>query len=250
MTRDRIRHKNLPPWVCVWLCISVHRVAPRRLIRRPAALSAAQSHSRRASFVMGSSRSGSSSSSSSSSSSIESDGSTDGFSKLKKTKKPKDKKKKKDKSKTEGTHLPPAVGTPSHGHAFHNPPPPYHLDQHASHMHIGEHDGAFAFPHPQPHAHTPEIPIPHGGPAPATSGSGTAGNTIPPQGRRFQTRTEVPFPPVSEVGPAPFVDYGGVPVWVGSAIFEDSVHPCKLVPTLEPYCRVPYGGGEYEHHGR
>jgi len=87
----------------------------------------------------------------------------------------------------------------------------------------------------------------HGGPS---NGPIVDGVTLPPQGRRFQTRTEVPFPPVSEVGPAPFADYGGSPVWVGSAIFEDSVHPCKLVPTLTPCCSVPYGGGEHAHHGR
>lgn len=197
--------------------------------------------------VMGRSRS--SSSSSSSSSSVKSDGSTDGFSKLKKTKKSKDETKKK--HKTEGAHLPPPLEALGLGHTPHIAPPAYHAyhaDHHASHMYIGEHDGAFAFPYPHPHARVPEIPIPHGGPA--ASVSGAVGGIIPPQGRRFQTRTEAPFPPVSEVGPAPFADYGGAPVWVGSAIFEDSVHPCKIVPTLEPCCRVPYGGGEYEHRGR
>ena len=39
-------------------------------------------------------------------------------------------------------------------------------------------------------------------------------------------------------------------VFVGSAIFEDSVHPCKIVPSISPSCRVPYGGTEREHHGR
>lgn len=40
------------------------------------------------------------------------------------------------------------------------------------------------------------------------------------------------------------------PVFVGSAIFDDSVHPCKIVPSIRPPCRVPYGGTEREHHGR
>ena len=40
------------------------------------------------------------------------------------------------------------------------------------------------------------------------------------------------------------------PVFVGSAIFDDSVHPCKIVPSVRPPCRVPYGGTECEHNGR
>ena len=37
---------------------------------------------------------------------------------------------------------------------------------------------------------------------------------------------------------------------MGSAIFNDSVHPCKIVPSLRPPCRVAYGGAEREHNGR
>lgn len=116
-------------------------------------------------------------------------------------------------------------------------------------MQIGEHDGAF------PIARTPEIPIPHGGPLPVPSSShdhNAATASVPPQGRRFQTRTTAPFPTPDVVGPPPFADLGGEPVYVGSAVFEnpDSVHPCKLVPTIDPPCRVPYGGTEYGHHGR
>jgi len=40
------------------------------------------------------------------------------------------------------------------------------------------------------------------------------------------------------------------PVFVGSAIFDDSVHPCKIAPSVRPPCRVPYGGTEREHLGR
>lgn len=40
------------------------------------------------------------------------------------------------------------------------------------------------------------------------------------------------------------------PVYVGSAIFEDSVHPCKIAPSVHPSCRVAYGGTEKDHHGR
>ena len=40
------------------------------------------------------------------------------------------------------------------------------------------------------------------------------------------------------------------PVYVGSAIFEDSVHPCKIAPSVHPSCRVAFGGIEKDHHGR
>lgn len=47
------------------------------------------------------------------------------------------------------------------------------------------------------------------------------------------------------------MDANGVsPVYVGSAIFDDSVHPCKIAPSVHPPCRVPYGGTEHDHHGR
>ncbi|KAF8318417.1 hypothetical protein DL93DRAFT_2054570 [Clavulina sp. PMI_390] len=75
---------------------------------------------------------------------------------------------------------------------------------------------------------------------------------VPPQGRRFQTRTTAEFPGVDIVGPPPFTDYGGEPIYVGSAIMEDppSVHPCKLAPHLENVCMVSYGGQELGHQGR
>ncbi|KAG8693007.1 hypothetical protein FRC08_009381 [Ceratobasidium sp. 394] len=50
--------------------------------------------------------------------------------------------------------------------------------------------------------------------------------------------------------PTEFRDLGGEPVYVASALMDGSVHPCKCVPRFERPCRVPYGGGEYEHHGR
>ena len=39
-------------------------------------------------------------------------------------------------------------------------------------------------------------------------------------------------------------------VFVGSAIFEGSVHPCKIDFSLFPPCRVPWGGSEIAHYGR
>jgi len=47
------------------------------------------------------------------------------------------------------------------------------------------------------------------------------------------------------------MDANGVsPVYVGSAILDDSVHPCKIAPSVHPPCRVAYGGTEKDHHGR
>jgi len=44
---------------------------------------------------------------------------------------------------------------------------------------------------------------------------------------------------------------GKSPVFIGSALMQDSVHPCKIVPKIqnEP-CRVAYGGREIAHEGR
>jgi Protein of unknown function (DUF3421) len=61
------------------------------------------------------------------------------------------------------------------------------------------------------------------------------------------------FPELDKTGAPPFMDADGhSPVFMGSAIMQSSVHPCKIGPHLEPpsACRVSYGGHEYEHHGR
>jgi hypothetical protein len=60
----------------------------------------------------------------------------------------------------------------------------------------------------------------------------------------------------------------GSPIYFGSALFERSVHPCKIGPHLNPHAHVPYGmydtftchplsysfvplgGREQGHHGR
>ena len=76
-------------------------------------------------------------------------------------------------------------------------------------------------------------------------------NLPPPSGFRIPIASNAEFPPLNQVGPPPCVDANGVsPVYVGSAIFDDSVHPCKIAPSVHPPCRVPYGGTERAHHGR
>ena len=60
------------------------------------------------------------------------------------------------------------------------------------------------------------------------------------------------FPGIERTREAPFTDADGrSPVFIGSALMQDSVHPCKIVPSIqnEP-CRVSYGGSEVAHEGR
>lgn len=73
----------------------------------------------------------------------------------------------------------------------------------------------------------------------------------PPSGYRLPLATTAAFPSPQETGQPPFYDADGVsPVFIGSALMERSVHPCKIGPHLQPFASVPYGGGEHGHHGR
>jgi len=73
----------------------------------------------------------------------------------------------------------------------------------------------------------------------------------PPSGFRVPLTTTAPFPDPNQAGQPPCYDADGVsPVFIGSALLDRSVHPCKIGPHLQPYASVPYGGGEYGHHGR
>lgn len=72
----------------------------------------------------------------------------------------------------------------------------------------------------------------------------------PPSGHRILLRTDAQFPPARAYGPSLSIDSDGRPVYIGSALFDRAVHPCKIVPHLEPTpVHVPYGAGEHEHHG-
>jgi Protein of unknown function (DUF3421) len=77
---------------------------------------------------------------------------------------------------------------------------------------------------------------------------------MPPSGYRIPLSTQGPeFPGLDKTRAAPFTDGDGrSPVFIGSALMQYSVHPCKIAPHLAPpsACRVPYGGLEHAHHGR
>jgi hypothetical protein len=76
-------------------------------------------------------------------------------------------------------------------------------------------------------------------------------NRPPPSGIRIPLHSNSTFPNLTYTKPPPCYDADGVsPVFIGSAIFERSVHPCKIVPHLPNPCRVPYGSAEVEHIGR
>ncbi|KAH9942763.1 hypothetical protein B0H21DRAFT_750247 [Amylocystis lapponica] len=100
---------------------------------------------------------------------------------------------------------------------------------------------------PTPHGDTPRFPTPHDPPAAPPPYSTS---TPPPSGFRVALSTDAPIPEHHQLGPPVGADADGSPVFVGSALFQNSVHPCKVVPHLQPPCRVPYGGAEREHHGR
>lgn len=73
----------------------------------------------------------------------------------------------------------------------------------------------------------------------------------PPSGYRIPLTTDQPFPDQLQTRYPPFVDSDGHnPIFVGSALMERSVHPCKISPMMQPPVRVGYGGGEVSHHGR
>ena len=74
---------------------------------------------------------------------------------------------------------------------------------------------------------------------------------VPPSGYRILLGQNVQFPPLDRLGlPPAFNSDSSTPVFIGSAIFPNSVHPCRIVPSLNSPCRVLFGGSEVEHHER
>ncbi|KAF8992833.1 hypothetical protein BDQ17DRAFT_1392762 [Cyathus striatus] len=72
----------------------------------------------------------------------------------------------------------------------------------------------------------------------------------PPSGYRIPLTSDSSFPEPLRSGEPPCRDLNGAPVYIGSALFESSVHPCKIGPHLSPPASVPYGGAEHAHRGR
>ena len=74
----------------------------------------------------------------------------------------------------------------------------------------------------------------------------------PPTGHRIVLSSSTPFPDLSHTKAPVCYDTGGIdrPVFLGSAIFDRSVHPCKISRSLNQPCRVPFGGSEIRHNGR
>lgn len=75
---------------------------------------------------------------------------------------------------------------------------------------------------------------------------------VPPSGYRIPlSMPGPPFPGVERTREAPFTDVDGRSrVFIGSALLEYSVHPCKITPDGKHHCQVSYGGDEIAHNGR
>lgn len=159
-----------------------------------------------------------------SSSSSSSDSSRGGGKKYKKKEKKdkKDKKEKKDKNSSSGHNLTTTHGSNPQAHMS------FGDQKHQEGIHSGD-----AFSHPPPPSYS------------------STHQAAPPSGYRLPLTTTAPFPDPSQAGQPPFYDADGVsPVFIGSALLDGSVHPCKIGPHLQPFASVPYGGAEYGHHGR
>ena len=108
----------------------------------------------------------------------------------------------------------------------------------------------------------PAIPNAHGGHQPESPSSympSTSTMTtlvpqqqpqIPPSGYRIPLIEPGPFPGVERTGAAPFRDVSSGPVFIGSALLQYSVHPCKISSTNDHVCLVGYRGKEVQFRGR
>ena len=71
--------------------------------------------------------------------------------------------------------------------------------------------------------------------------------TSSPFGNRIRL---IGFPDRETAGaPVAYDVDGHSPVFMGSAIFEDCAHPCKIVPARPVPCLVSWGGREIQHDG-
>ncbi|KAH9995817.1 hypothetical protein BJV77DRAFT_209743 [Russula vinacea] len=88
--------------------------------------------------------------------------------------------------------------------------------------------------------------------SPPSASTAQPGPQVPPSGYRIPLGTPgPPFPGIERTREAPFTDADGkTPVFIGSALMQDSVHPCKIAPKHQQPCYVSYGGKEVVHQGR
>ncbi|KAG6842287.1 hypothetical protein C0991_010575 [Blastosporella zonata] len=109
-----------------------------------------------------------------------------------------------------------------------------------------------AFPPVPPSFPTPSHDNPFHNPTPSTpQPQSNYPAAAPPSGYRVPLSTTSPFPDAALAGPPVCYDHDGVsPLFMGSALFDHSVHPCKIGPHLQPFASVAYGGVEHGHHGR
>jgi hypothetical protein len=141
-----------------------------------------------------------------------------------------------------GTHTQPTL--PSQTSYDYNSPPPYGSGR-------NYHESFNQPHHQQDHKSGGQFPVPrHEGGVPSLP-SHQSQSVPPPSGYRLPLTTEAAFPTdFIRTGQPPFCDADGSPVFIGSALLEKSVHPCKIGPHLQPFTSVPYGGVEYGHQGR
>ncbi|PBK85167.1 hypothetical protein ARMGADRAFT_872275, partial [Armillaria gallica] len=69
----------------------------------------------------------------------------------------------------------------------------------------------------------------------------------PDSGFRFSLDGSSPFPR-QDLGPPPCRDWGIKPIYIGSAIFDQAIHPCKVGPH-QP-CSVAFRGREIHSEAR
>lgn len=110
---------------------------------------------------------------------------------------------------------------------------------------------------PFPSDHAPAMPeLPSHGIDQKSMSDGKVGSpppytsAPPPSGFRLPLIATGVFPDPQTLGQPPCHDADGSPIYIGSALMGNSVHPCKIGKHLVPYVAVPYGGAEHGHHGR
>jgi hypothetical protein len=135
--------------------------------------------------------------------------------------------------------------------------PGTHDQSYYSNDHTKGSGGGDAQQQPDPYRHLPPPPS-YSPPSTSTSTSNVqpvqSVPQVPPSGYRIPlgVPSTPSFPGIERTREAPFTDADGKsPVFIGSALMQDSVHPCKIVPGMQNQaCRVAFGGSEVAHEGR